>query len=47
MESASEEPPEPGESLEEAEDEIGVADWIDPDTGELAEGQSAPRLHDE
>jgi len=47
MESASEEPSEPGETLQEAEDEIGVADWIDPDTGELAEGQSAPRLHDE
>lgn len=26
-----------GESLEEAEAEIGIADWIDPDTGELAE----------
>jgi hypothetical protein len=38
---------EPGESLEEAEDEIGIADWIDPDTGEPAEGQSMPRLHDE
>jgi orotate phosphoribosyltransferase len=38
---------EPGESLEEAEDELGIADWIDPDTGEPAEGQSTPRLHDE
>ena len=38
---------EPGESLEEAEDEIGIADWIDPDTGEPAEGLSTPRLHDE
>lgn len=28
---------EPGESLEEAEAEIGIADWIDPETGELAE----------
>ena len=37
----------PGESLEEAEDEIGIADWIDPDTGEPAEGLSTPRLHDE
>lgn len=26
-----------GESLEEAESEIGISDWIDPDTGELAE----------
>lgn len=41
------ETPEPGESLKEAEDEIGVADWIDPDTGALAEGQSTPRFHDE
>lgn len=38
---------EPGESLEEAEDELGIADWIDPDTGEPAEGLSTPRLHDE
>ena len=38
---------EPGESLEEAEDELGIADWIDPDTGEPAEGWSTPRLHDE
>ncbi len=36
----------PGESLEEAEDELGQASWIDPDTGELAEGQSRPRLDD-
>ena len=28
---------EPGETLEEARAEIGVADWIDPDTGEPAE----------
>lgn len=33
---------EPVESLAEAEDEIGVADWIDPDTGEPAE-DSTPR----
>jgi hypothetical protein len=26
-----------GETLEEAEAEIGIADWIDPETGELAE----------
>jgi len=36
---------EPGESLEEAESEIGVADWIDPDTGEPAE-ESVPRIED-
>lgn len=49
MQSASldEESTEPGETLQEAEDELGVADWVDPDTGELAEGQSTPRLHDE
>ena len=46
MASADEEA-EPGESLEEAEDELGIADWIDPDTGEPAEGLSTPRLHDE
>lgn len=38
---------EPGESLEEAEDELGIADWIDPDTGAPAEGLSTPHLHDE
>ena len=36
---------EPGESLAEAEDEIGIADWIDPDTGEPAE-ESVPRIED-
>ena len=36
---------EPGETLEEAESEIGVADWIDPDTGEPAE-ESVPRIED-
>ncbi len=24
---------EPGETLQEAEDELGIADWIDPETG--------------
>lgn len=42
-----EEAPEPGESVQEAADEIGMADWIDPETGEPAEGQSRPRLDDE
>lgn len=37
---------EEGESLQEAEAEIGISDWIDPDTGELAEG-SSPHLSDE
>jgi len=36
---------EPGESLQEAEDEIGIADWIDPETGEPAEG-GVPRIED-
>lgn len=36
---------EPGESLSEAESEIGIAEWIDPDTGELAE-ESVPRIED-
>ena len=37
---------EEGESLEEAESEIGISDWIDPETGEPAEG-SAPHRSDE
>ena len=45
--SADADTPEPGESLQEAEDEIGIADWIDPDTGEPAEGQSSPRRYSE
>lgn len=36
--------PVPGETLEEAESEIGIAAWIDPDTGEPAEGQATPHL---
>lgn len=36
--------PEPGETLQEAEDEIGIAEWIDPDTGDPAEGFIRPRL---
>lgn len=28
---------EPAESVEEAEDELGITGWVDPDTGELAE----------
>lgn len=35
------------ESLQEAEDEIGIADWIDPQTGEPAEGESPPHLEEE
>lgn len=39
-----EEAPHPGESLDEAEDEIGIAQWIDPETGAPAEGASPPHL---
>jgi hypothetical protein len=37
MQSGEETLYEPGETLAEAEAEIGIADWIDPDTGEPAE----------
>ena len=36
---------EPGETLEEAEEEIGIAKWTDPDTGLPAE-DSVPRIED-
>ena len=36
---------EPEETLAEAESEIGIADWIDPETGEPAE-EERPRLED-
>lgn len=35
------------EELEQAEREIGIADWIDPETGEPAEGQSPPHLQED
>lgn len=38
LHAAAEEALEPGETLAEAEDELGIADWVDPDTGEPAEG---------
>lgn len=41
-----EERPAPGESLQQAESEIGIADWIDAETGEPAEGQSPPHLRE-
>jgi hypothetical protein len=47
MQAADGQAPEPGETLQEAESELGIADWIDPDTGELAEGLSPPHLDDE
>lgn len=34
---------EEGESLQEAEAEIGIANWVDPETGELAEGLTPHR----
>ena len=45
MQAAEDSNYEPGESLEEAESEIGISDWIDPDTGEPAE-ESVPRIED-
>lgn len=36
---------EPAESLEEAEDELGLTSWVDADTGELAE-DTITRLED-
>jgi len=47
MLAADEEAPEPGESLQEAESELGVADWIDPETGEPPEGLSPPHLDED
>jgi hypothetical protein len=37
----------PGETLREAEGEIGIADWIDPETGDPAEGQAPPHFERE
>lgn len=37
---------EEGETLEEAEAEIGISDWIDPDTGAPAE-DATPHLNDD
>lgn len=44
MELTDGEAPEPGESLQEAESELGISDWIDPETGDPAEGLSPPHL---
>ncbi len=35
----------PGETIQEAEAEIGIADWVDPETGAPAE-ESVPRIED-
>ena len=45
MQAREEEGPEPGETVEEAESEIGISDWTDPETGEPAE-EGVPRLED-
>jgi len=45
MLSAGGESLEPGESLQEAESELGIADWIDPDTGGPAE-DNVPHIED-
>lgn len=44
---ADENAPQLGETLQEAEREIGIAEWIDPETGEPAEGPCPPRLDEE
>lgn len=41
---ASGDAPEPGESLREAESELGLNEWLDSETGSPAEGQSPPHL---
>lgn len=45
MLSAGDEELGPGESLQEAESELGVSEWIDPDTGGPAE-DNVPRIED-
>ena len=37
---------EPGETIEEAEAELGIEDWIDPDSGELSE-EVRPHIDDD
>ena len=41
---SNEQAPSEGETVQEAEREIGVNDWIDAETGAPAEGQSPPHL---
>lgn len=47
FDATDEEAPQPGEALQDAEREIGIADWIDPETGEPAEGSCPPHLDEE
>lgn len=42
----NEEAPAEGETLREAESEIGISDWIDAETGEPAQGQSPPHFEE-
>lgn len=42
----SEEAIAPGDALRQAEHAVGVAEWIDPDTGEPAEGAAPPQLRE-
>jgi len=46
MMAAGEDAVEPGETLFEAEQELGIADWLDPDTGEPAEGSHTPHIEE-
>ncbi len=45
MKSSPESDFEPGETLQEAQAELGMADWVDPETGAPAE-DSVPRIED-
>ena len=47
IETATERESDSIETLPELEREIGISDWIDPQTGEPAEGQSPPHLNEE
>lgn len=42
----SEQAPSEGETVQEAEREIGIGDWIDAETGDPAEGQSPPHFEE-
>jgi hypothetical protein len=46
MQASGDGAPEPGETVEEAEAEIGIADWIDPETGTPAE-EERPHIEGE
>lgn len=46
MQSIEEDGLAPGESVEEAESEIGIADWTDPESGEPVE-EERPRIQDD